>query len=669
MLSEEKPNSAESFCSVLFALIFPISHTLTKFIFKKMKKEILVGAMLVVSSCAFAQQEIGIQEVTIASKVPQQIFKTGKNVQLLSAKDLEKYKGQDVNDVLNQLVGFQITGNDNNGTEPKSMKIRGGKSADVLILVDGVPLKDVTGNDYTVSDLRLISLENIESIEVLNGASSVLYGSNATVSVINIKTKKSAQKKIEGQLTARAGSFSTYGQEVLVKGKLSDFNYQISGFNEKSEGLSSAEGVDFKKDGYEKQNFAANLGYKKDNFSLNVNGSYSHNLFHYDDGAFTDGNNRGNDIQKFAGLSSKYTYKNGEVHFNSRLSSTDRLGQSYVGNEFQDQFSYAGTNFFSEFFNQYQFSKHISLVAGLQYETQQMGAKSLPYGGTGLEDVLLKSDTKNYNLDLFAQANFNLEGFNLDLGIRNTKQSKFGNHAVYSVNPYYLKEFSDHYLKIGYSYSTAFIAPTLYQNFGSLPYTLPNFDLKPETNSSNEIDLSFGKKDQSFVINASLYQRQEKDAFAYEIVDLVTYAGKFLNIDSNKVKGVDVGFKYRINQIFNLGGNFSYVEKQEEATMLRQPKQRINSFLEINAFKGNRINFTQQFVSKRADAYYDSTTSAVVPVELKSYNLFNLNLNQTIVKNLSIFANIGNLFNISYVDVVGFTTKPRNYTVGFDYKF
>lgn len=634
-----------------------------------MKKEILVGAMLIVSSCAFAQQETGIQEVTIASKTSKPIYKSGKNVQLLSAKDLEKFKGQNLNDVLNQLVGFQITGNFNNTSEPKSLKIRGGKSANVLILMDGVPLKDVTGNDYTVSDLRLIALENIESIEVLNGASSVLYGSNATVSVINIKTKQSSNKKIEGLLSARGGSFSTFAQDVTLKGKLSDFNYQVSGFNEKSAGLSSAEGENFNKDGYEKQNFAANLGYNKNNFSLNVNGNYSHNLFHYDDGAFTDGNNRGNDIQKFAGLSSKYSYKNGEIHFNSRLSATDRVGQSFVGNAYQDQYSYAGTNFFSELFNQYSFSQNISLVAGIQYETQKMGAKSLPYGGTELEDVLLKNDTKNNNFDVFAQANFNYYGFNLDLGIRNTNQSKFGNHLVYSINSFYLKEMNQNYFKLGYSYSTAFIAPTLYQNFGSLPYTLPNFDLKPETNSSHEIDLSFGKKDQSFVINASLYQRQEKDAFAYQTVDFVTYAGQFLNVDSNKVKGFDVGFNYRINPIFNIGGNFSYVEKEKEATMLRQPKQRVNSFLEIDAFKGNKINFTHQFVSKRSDSYYDSATFAVVPVELKSYNLFNLNVSQTLVKNLSVFANIGNLFNTSYVDVVGFTTKPRNYTVGVDYKF
>ncbi|MGZ5188060.1 MAG: TonB-dependent receptor, partial [Kaistella sp.] len=213
------------------------------------KRLIFVGALLVVSSDIFAQQEheTHIAEVTIASKTKQQLYKTGKNVQLISAKDLEKHKGQDLSDVLNQVAGFQIVGNHNNSQEPKAMKIRGGKSANVLILIDGIPMKDVTGNDYNVSDLRLMAVEHVESIEILNGASSVLYGSNATVSVINIKTKKSASKNIEGMVGARAGSFSTFAQNALFKGKINRFNYQISGFNEKSQGLSSAEGVNFEK--------------------------------------------------------------------------------------------------------------------------------------------------------------------------------------------------------------------------------------------------------------------------------------------------------------------------------------------------------------------------------------------------------------------------------------
>ena len=103
--------------------------------------------------------------------------------------------------------------------------------------------------------------------------------------------------------------------------------------------------------------------------------------------------------------------------------------------------------------------------------------------------------------------------------------------------------------------------------------------------------------------------------------------------------------------------------------MLRQPKQRINSYVEILPFKSTRIYLTHQYVGKRSDAYYDSATYSVKNVENESFNLFNLNVNQKINNKIETYLNVGNLFNTSYVDVVGYTTKPRNYTLGVSYKF
>jgi vitamin B12 transporter len=633
------------------------------------KKLFFVGAMLVISSNMIAQQESTIEEVTIASKTKQQLYKTGKNVQLISEKDLEKYKGQSLTEVLNEVVGFQITGNFNNSAEPKALKVQGGKSANILILIDGVPLKDVTGNDYTVSDLRLMALENIQSIEILNGASSVLYGSNATVSVINIKTRQSATKKIEGIIGLKAGSFSTFSQNALIKGKIEKFNYQLNGFNEKSAGISSAEGENFEKDGFEKQNINATLGFTAEKFNFNVNGGWNHHLFEYDGGAFTDAKNRGNDSQSYMGGNGNLKYNKGEITFNTRYSGNERVGQSWVNNDYQNQFSFSGQNFFSELLNHYQVSENFNFTAGIQFENQKMGAKSLPWNGTELQDDLKIKDTKIQNFDAFANFNFKYKFLNLDAGTRMTDNSKFGTHWVYSINPYFLQEKNNLYLKLGYSYSTAFIAPTLYQNFGSLPYVLSNFDLQPETNSSQAIDLSLGKKDQSFVFTATLFQRQEKEAFAYETVDFTTYAGQFKNVGENKVKGFDLGLNYRINRIFKVGGNFGFVEKEKEETMLRQPKQRMNSYIEILPFASTRVNFSHQFVSKRMDSYYDSATYEVKNVELESFNLFNLNINQKMSSRIETYLNIGNLFNKSYVDVMGFTTKPRNFSLGVNYQF
>ena len=638
-----------------------------------MKKNLVFAGLLFVtgvSQMTAQEKEGNIPEVTIAAKSNQQLHKTGKNVQLITTKDLEKYKGQNLSEVLSQVSGFQITGNFNNNTEPKSLKIRGGKMANVLVLVDGIPLKDVTGNDYNAVDLRLFAAENIESIEILNGVSSVLYGSNATVSVINIKTKKNSQNNIEGRIGARIGSFGTFSQNALVNGKIEKFNYQITGSNEKSDGISSAEGPDsFDKDGYEKQNINTQFGVQLGKLNLNFNGGYQHHLYDFDNGAFSDGTYRGNDKQLFGGINAQFQYEKGNLVFNSRINGNDRLVQNLAGNSYQDQYSYKGRNIFTELYNQYKISENINVVGGLQYEVQNLGSENLPWGGTALEDVLNFDNTRVSTFDAFINTNLQISDFHLDLGGRLNNHSKYNSHFVYSINPYYLKNLEQFYYKIGFSYATAFIAPTLYQTYGSLPYTLANFDLKPETNSSYEIDLSIGRPDQSFVINASAFLREERDVFAYQTVDFTTYAGKFLNVDRNNVRGLEFGLKYKINEIVNFGGNFSFAEKSNVATRLRAPKQRANAFVEILPFKNNRINLAYQYVSKRDDAYYDRSTFGTKKVVLDAFNLFSVNINQKFGKNVEAFVNVSNLFNTSYVDVIGFKTKPRAFTLGIDYKF
>lgn len=634
------------------------------------KKIILVGVLLGTTLYQAQKNESKIQEVTIVNKIPQQLGSTGKNVTLLTKDDLEKYKGQYLNDVLNQVIGFQVTGSNNNQTEVKTMRVRGGTNKNVLILLDGVPLKDNTAIDNSLQDIRLLSLESVESIEILNGAGSVLYGSNATVSVINIKTKQNTDKNIEGAVSLRGGSFHTYAQDLSVRGKAGKFVYQLNGFNEKAEGLSSASGDEtFDKDGWEKQNLRAFVGYRDKNFQANVNAGWNHHLYQFDEGAFSDGNKRADDKQFFIGANADLNYNKGKLVFNFRHSDNDRLYQDLVSEKFLDKNLYRGKNLFAEFYNSYYFNEFVTGTVGVQFDQQKMASSSLPWGGSSMQDNLKFSDTKLHSVDAFANANFKYNIFRLDAGVRWINNSKFKSDFVYSLNPYLFVEKGNVYYKLGYSYSTAFIAPSLYQTYGSLPYTISNDNIKPEKNASQEIDLSFGTLDKMFNLRASFFQRNEKDAIAYVTVNPVNYTGQYQNIDTNKVKGFEVGLDFAPVQQIRLGGNFSFVEKEKEVTMRRQPKQRINSFLEFSPYNTTRINFSHMFVSNLSDVYYDSQTFNTVNVENKAYHLFNLNINQTIHKNINAYINIGNLFNTSYVDVVGYTTKPRNYTVGVSYLF
>lgn len=630
-----------------------------------MRKHIILVALLSAGFGAYAQEKTtDIQEVTIANKTEQQLHETGKNITLITAKDLEKFQGQNLSEILQQVSGFQITSNFNNPQEPKTMRIRGGNAANVLVLIDSVPLKDVTGANYNAMDLRLLASENIQSIEILNGASSVLYGSNATVSVINVKTKKNANRLFQGEVGVRGGSFDTYAQNLGIRGSKNGFFYQLNGLNESSIGLSSAEGKNFDKDGFEKQNIRANVGYENEKFTVQLNSEWHHHLFSYDAGAFTDGKNRGDDQQFYVGGNASFHYKNGKLTANLRHSTNERVIKGFDGAAFIDNYVYKGDNFFGEIFNTYQFTEWAKLTGGFQYEKQSMAYSELPWGGTAMQEVLKFDDTNIYFADVFLNANFKYKNFRLDAGARMVNHSKFKDHFVYNINPYYLYEFDHHYFKIGYSYATAFIAPTLYQNFGDI-YTAPNFDLKPETNESHEVDLSFGNIDHTLVINATLFQRNEKEAFAYGFNGT---QGTYINAGNNKVKGFETGFDYAMTPYLKVGGNYTFVEKDNAATMLRQPKHRVNSYIEAKPFSSTRLTLSHQFVSDRKDVYYDNSY-VIHNVNLKDFNLFNVNINQKINHKLDAYLNIGNLFDKSYTDVVGYTTRPRFYNVGLNYKF
>ena len=167
-----------------------------------------------VSAIAFAQEQDStktktIEEVVVSdTKFAQSKEKSGKIIEKITAKDLESKKGQSLANVLSQVAGVEVNGNQSGTGKNIEYYIRGGRSRQVLIMIDGVPMTDASGITLQY-DLRLLPVDQIESIEILKGASSTLYGSGAATGVINITLKKSAKKDIAGQAYFHLGTQNT----------------------------------------------------------------------------------------------------------------------------------------------------------------------------------------------------------------------------------------------------------------------------------------------------------------------------------------------------------------------------------------------------------------------------------------------------------------------------
>ncbi|MEZ0131796.1 TonB-dependent receptor plug domain-containing protein, partial [Flavobacterium sp. LBUM151] len=85
------------------------------------------------------------------------------------------------------------------------VQIQGLDAAYTMILIDGVPL---VGRSSGVLDLSRVSVGNIERIEIVKGASSALYGSEAMGGVINVITKRPKKDMFSGNVFYRYGTFN-----------------------------------------------------------------------------------------------------------------------------------------------------------------------------------------------------------------------------------------------------------------------------------------------------------------------------------------------------------------------------------------------------------------------------------------------------------------------------
>jgi vitamin B12 transporter len=167
-----------------------------------MKKGIFIAAAVIFSNQLQAQDRSDttaktLNEVIItATKFPVKQSETGKVVDVISQEQLQKSYGKSLGEILNQQPGLNINGADNPPGTNQTVYLEGASAGNTLIMVDGVPLYDASGITSEF-DLNNFALNNIERIEILKGAQSTLYGSDAVAGVINIITKKSGTKPIK----------------------------------------------------------------------------------------------------------------------------------------------------------------------------------------------------------------------------------------------------------------------------------------------------------------------------------------------------------------------------------------------------------------------------------------------------------------------------------------
>ena len=167
-----------------------------------------------------------LREVVVTGTGTQHLLKDAPvQTEVISHRQLQQYAGKSIEDILSGLTAsFDFSENDMSSR----LQMNGLGNSYVLILIDGRRLHGDNGGE---NDLSLIDPHNIERIEIVKGASSALYGSDAIAGVINIITRKHRTQGVMVENTTRFGSYGDIRQHngvALNYGKWSSYtNFQL----------------------------------------------------------------------------------------------------------------------------------------------------------------------------------------------------------------------------------------------------------------------------------------------------------------------------------------------------------------------------------------------------------------------------------------------------------
>lgn len=647
-----------------------------------MKKTVRAVAILaLLNTCAYSQEQDStkvnpLKEVVISdTKFAQSKEKSGKIIEVISAKDLEKKSGQSLATVLSQVTGVEINGNQSANGKNLGYYIRGGKNRQVLILIDGIPVTDASGISLEY-DLRLLPVEQVERIEVMKGAASTLYGTGAATGVINITLKKAAKKVIEGNAYINIGSNNTsdnekyngqdFNQGISVNGNYNKVNY-FAGFNSTETGnisqiASPDETIKYEDDRFSRQNAIAKFGFKAtEKLTLDFFGNYDKLKNGYDltfdNTGFndTDVNTTTSEQVRF-GFSPKFKYNKGEFVLNSGFAKIMRDYSEY--NSFTtgtDYSLYESRNIVVDAFNKYNVNNSFAVIVGANYQFNDMLSQT-PFGN------LDREATKFNILDGYTTLVYNFDfGLNINAGARLNNHSAYGNNFVYNFNPSY--NFKTSFpLKLVASYSTAYITPSLYQLYSEYG----NADLTPEKNATLEAGFETQLLDKKLRLDAVAFYRDQTNSFDF-FFDNTTFEAYYVNIDgTNKAKGVETEVTFDVNAKLRLNANYTFTQVDQALDRLI-PKHKTNAGIDFQPTSRTLFNVTYQYFDARNDAFFDGNTFGTTIVKLDSYQLVNALAKYELIKGrMTIFGSVTNILNEEFVENIGYATRGRNFKLGLN---
>lgn len=216
-------------------------------IFSRKKRNALltlsVAAWMVIPAYA-AEEAVATRDVVItATRTEQEVKDVPSAVEIITQEELVAKGAATLRQALETATNISF-GVD--GMKGSTISIRGSDARHVLILIDGRRISGEVslerGNSF---EIDRIGMENVERIEIVRGATSALYGSDAMGGVINIITKKPNKPQVSLELEGRKADSFSNGRNWLFRydaGKQGRFGWTLSAGERKEDPFTQSNG-------------------------------------------------------------------------------------------------------------------------------------------------------------------------------------------------------------------------------------------------------------------------------------------------------------------------------------------------------------------------------------------------------------------------------------------
>ncbi len=538
------------------------------------------------------------------------------DVKVITSEEIENSDALTLQELLQSKAGIFIGQAGQTGAA-SSLRLRGLPTGFSKIILDNVELTDPTdiNNSYQINNL---TLDNIESIEILKGSQSIIYGSSAIGGVLKINTKKGFDST---QMRAEYGSQNTKKVALSKSGNTKQLNYGInlsyldtdgySAYNE--DRITNAED-----DSYESLNANLNLSYfLGNNLEVSFQSGYIKSDLEKDDFMADKIDNDDEQYEHFNNyLSLKYFSDDDKF----TLTPSVRLSQIERVDEFGFTPLFKGKELDTRIDSTYELSQSAKLFIGTQYLKQ--------------EDTINKDYSELFSI--YGTTNLSYGDLFADVGMRLDQFTSFDLNTIGSLGIGY--NLTNTWTLKGH-FSQGFKLPTLYQLANQLS------DLDPTDSVNTELTLLYKEVTYQF----------EATAFNYELrnqIDYDTATSKYFNISRSRIQGMEFSYTQEFRFDLTVTSSLTLQRAKNLKTngeLGRTPHSLASIDFTYKINKNQSLTNWWQYVGKRQDSG-----------EMPSYVVGNLNYQY---KDFNF--KIMNILDKDYENVRYYGTLPRSFYVGY----